>query len=150
MRISPRRWMRFNAIEFNFCEKIVCICNCFSEMVQIQTILCKGKILWNPIQYHLFLRKHFPENQSDKRSAVHQLPEESHREIHESGLQPDSNKLRAGVFEQQGCNQTHDRTHDADNHDRDSQSDNDRAILRRYHAESELVSQVINHKLSAT
>ena len=70
-----------------------------SGMVQIQTILCKGKILWNPIQYHLFLREHFAEEEADKGTAVHELPEESNWEVHEGCLEPYGNELGTCVFE---------------------------------------------------
>lgn len=46
----------------------------------------------------LFLRKQFAEQKTDEGSAVHELPEEGYREVHESGLEPYSNELGTCIF----------------------------------------------------
>ena len=71
----------------------------------------------------------FPEEKTNQRSTVHELPEESNREVHESGLEPYSNELGTCIFKQNCSNQAHDRAHDADDHNGNRKCDNDRSVL---------------------
>lgn len=70
-----------------------------------------------------FLRKHLSEDQTDEWSAVEDLPEESNWEVHECCLTPGSDHITSCVLEQNRCNKTHARTHDAYDHGRDCKSD---------------------------
>ena len=76
-----------------------------------------------------FLRKHLSEDQTDEWSAVEDLPEESNWEVHECCLTPGSNHITSCVLEQNRCNKTHARTHDAYDHGRDCKSDEDWSVL---------------------
>ena len=53
------------------------------------------------------------ENQAGERSAVEHLPEKCHRQVAAKGVRPCA---EAGLLEQQGSDETHDRAHDADDH----------------------------------
>ncbi len=53
------------------------------------------------------------ENQAGERSAVEHLPEKCHRQVTAKGVRPCA---EAGLLEQQGSDETHDRAHDADDH----------------------------------
>ena len=59
----------------------------------------------------------FAENSAEdkpaERAAVEHLPAERHREVAAPGMHPCA---KAGLLEQQGSDETHDRAHDADDH----------------------------------
>ncbi len=69
------------------------------DTVSKEKALQEAKILQCLLAYVLFLREHFSEEEADKGTAVHELPEEGNWEVHEGCLEPYGNELGAGVFE---------------------------------------------------
>lgn len=61
----------------------------------------------------LFIWEHFSKDKTDTWSAVEHLPEKCHRQVAAKGVRPCA---EAGLLEQQGSDETHDRAHDADDH----------------------------------
>ena len=57
-----------------------------------------------------------PENGTAQRAAVQHLPAQGHGHVAAPGVHPHA---KAGLFEQDGCHQAHDRAHDGDDHQGD-------------------------------
>ena len=60
--------------------------------------------------------EHQPEDEPGERAAVEHLPAQGHGHIAAPGVHPHA---KAGLFEQDGCHQAHDRAHDGDDHQGD-------------------------------
>lgn len=93
-----------------------------------------------------FLWKHFPKEEADARSAVEHLPEECNREVEKCSLKPCRNDIRASIFEQYSCNQTHDRAHNADDHSRNSKCDYKRSVIWCDNTKCKCMSKLVYDK----
>ena len=64
----------------------------------------------------LFLFEEQAEDLSDQRTRIGHLPEAGHREVKRSRLEPDRDKLIAGVLKEERRDKAHDRAHQTDDH----------------------------------
>ena len=98
------------------------------------------------LTHSVFFPEYGAEHQTDKGAAVEDLPEEGHGEVEDRSLEPHGDELGSGVFKQKSGDEAHHRTHDADDHEGDGQSDKHGPVLRRHKAESQFVGQLVHNE----
>lgn len=87
-----------------------------------------------------------PEQKAHQRAGKEQLPAQRHGEIEGSGLEPYGDDLSAGVPEQNGGCEAHQRTHPQHGHHRDRQHQMKRVLFLRIHQLHRLALGELSHQ----